>query len=312
MQLYSRIIFITIFVTYIIFFYLLIHWYVTLPPPRGPRGTICTPEVGRLGNNLFQFASTFGIAVHNDMLHVIPKTSVVNKWFDLSENRWLSIVDDDCSGGEKILESHSCIFEERLYTLPSKEKDVVLGHYLQSWKYFRNNIIQVKQQLKFKQSIRNEANVILQNVKRKHNNTVVVGIHIRRGDKANDAHTIEYGNEVPSPINIYGAMKYFDDNTTFVVTSDDMNWSRANVNNEKFKVEFVRGSNEAVDMAVLSSCDHLITTVGTYGWWAGFLLTINNGGNVFYYKWPAREGLDFRKQFDKGYVDHFLPVWKGY
>ena len=40
----------------------------------------------------------------------------------------------------------------------------------------------------------------------------------------------------------------------------------------------------AEDMALFSNYDHLITSIGTFSWWAGFY----NRGTVIYYKdWVA-------------------------
>jgi galactoside 2-L-fucosyltransferase 1/2 len=60
-------------------------------------------------------------------------------------------------------------------------------------------------------------------------------------------------------------------------------------------------------MATVTLCDHFIATVGTFSWWAAWL----TGGNVTYYKWPAREGTRFRKSFSKDYKDHYYPHWIG-
>jgi galactoside 2-L-fucosyltransferase 1/2 len=60
-------------------------------------------------------------------------------------------------------------------------------------------------------------------------------------------------------------------------------------------------------MAILALCDHFISTVGTLGWWIAWLA----GGNVTYYKWPARENSIFREAFDAEYTNFFYPNWVG-
>ncbi|ELT99702.1 hypothetical protein CAPTEDRAFT_41243, partial [Capitella teleta] len=42
--------------------------------------------------------------------------------------------------------------------------------------------------------------------------------------------------------------------------------------------------SQGEDLAILSSCDHVIMTVGTFGWWAGYL----SRGQVIYYANYAR------------------------
>jgi hypothetical protein len=35
-------------------------------------------------------------------------------------------------------------------------------------------------------------------------------------------------------------------------------------------VKYIQGTTEA-DLAMLASCDHVITTIGTFSWWSGWL-----------------------------------------
>ena len=58
-------------------------------------------------------------------------------------------------------------------------------------------------------------------------------------------------------------------------------------------------------MATLSKCQHLIMSVGTFGWWAGFL----TGGDVIYYTPPFREGAPLGRGFSED--DYYPPRWIG-
>ena len=69
------------------------------------------------------------------------------------------------------------------------------------------------------------------------------------------------------------------------------------------RCRYVGTHKAAVDLAVLASCDHIIMSTGTYGWWAAWL----TGGVVVYYKYPAREGSLYSKHFNGD--DFFPPHW---
>jgi galactoside 2-L-fucosyltransferase 1/2 len=70
-------------------------------------------------------------------------------------------------------------------------------------------------------------------------------------------------------------------------------------------VKYIAGSTE-MDMATIVECDHVIMTIGSYGWWCGWLA----GGDVVYYKRAALPGSRFAKRIN--YEDHFYPGWVGF
>jgi Glycosyl transferase family 11 len=74
-----------------------------------------------------------------------------------------------------------------------------------------------------------------------------------------------------------------------------------NVN--KIVIVFTMGYSGEVDLAILSKCNHTIMTVGTYGWWAGFL----SGGITTYYKDFPRQNSYLSSTFSK--EDFFPPHW---
>ena len=99
-------------------------------------------------------------------------------------------------------------------------------------------------------------------------------------------------------------MENFTD-VLFLVCSDNMTWTVENVKDPN--AVYIMGNSPEVDLSILSQCNHTITTVGTYGWWAGFLA----GGITLYYKHPAKENSKLRSQFTKDYSDFFYPGWIG-
>ena len=96
----------------------------------------------------------------------------------------------------------------------------------------------------------------------------------------------------------------------FIVASDDLPWVRENVRapsgvkSDRVNVTYTAATHSpGQDLAILASCDHVIMSIGSYGWWAGWL----SGGTVIYYKfWPSREAaLDIGLRPE----DHFPPEW---
>ena len=69
-------------------------------------------------------------------------------------------------------------------------------------------------------------------------------------------------------------------------------------------------STRNIDLALMSSCDGVIQSVGTFGWWAGYF-SFQGGGEVIYYK----NVFNFKRVEELKEVaveeDHFPPDWIG-
>ena len=72
-------------------------------------------------------------------------------------------------------------------------------------------------------------------------------------------------------------------------------------------IEYITTGRIELDMASLASCDHSIITVGSFGWWTGWL----TNGKVTYVKWPAKPNSTLIKQYSHDYSDYFYPNWVG-
>ena len=129
--------------------------------------------------------------------------------------------------------------------------------------------------------------------------------HVRRGYTVADEHYVRR------------AMNYVADRVTtesnatllFVVCTDDDSWARLNVRSASYPVVFASSPRRRadVDLAVLASCDHVITTVGTFSWWAGYLHR-PDGITVYYAGFP-KPGTEIGNNFHA--EDFFPPGWIG-
>ena len=274
-------------------------------------------RTGRLGNHLFQFASGYGIARLLNRTFVIGMADPILKLFIITD----VILTDRVSQirkWQRVRSKQCCAFDETVLQRADRKKgNIMVGYSLQSWKYFAHVVNEIRAQLRFQPYIQEKANDIMHEIFLKYScpscifrneSPVFIGVHIRRGDIVNQEKLQEFGY-LTAPIGyIYRAMNYYIQhfkNIIFVVCSNTMVWTK-NVfqNSSNINVEFVHGPPE-VDLAVLSSCNHSIITVGTFGWWAGFLA----GGQVIHYKYQAREGTKLRKGFSQSMDDYFLPHW---
>lgn len=264
---------------------------------------VCVVFVGGLGNNIFQFASAFGISRSLGRQMFISRTSRITKVFKINVT---FMNNDKYCKRLPLVKEHNDLFatyDDKMLTL-NISGDVRVGLYLQSWKYFTNSQTDLKKQLLFHNHITQRAKILLKSILNYKTNDriTVIGIHVRRGDMVNNklgfqVATLDY---IKTAIAVY---RNTFQNLAFVVTSNDISWCKKNLAADSTFVFF--HNRPEVDMAVLSLCDHIIMTVGTYGWWAAWL----SGGNVTYYKAPARKGTWWDNKLS--IVDHFPPHWIG-
>ncbi|XP_046548477.1 galactoside alpha-(1,2)-fucosyltransferase 1-like [Haliotis rubra] len=136
-------------------------------------------------------------------------------------------------------------------------------------------------------------------------NLTYIGIHVRRGDYMSPQ-SRRQGRITPPAKYYIHAMRYFRaifPNTLFVVLGDDGSWVNRNIGAPDVVV--VQRDSEAVDLCVLSMCNHTILSVGSFGWWAGFLA----GGTTVYYKHPYRNNTDMSRWYSNFHSDYVLPDW---
>jgi len=166
-----------------------------------------------------------------------------------------------------------------VHTTFSFDGDTLLEGYLQSYKYFDPKL---RETLRFKSNTAAEAEAALEPF---HQSRTKVGIHVRRGDIA--AKKDAYFIRLPPTQYFRNVLAYFRSNyadVQFIVASDDPTWCSKQ---PFFLADDVRVVTEkhtpAVDMAILAGCDHMVMTVGTFGWWAAYLGADAKGGEVVYY-----------------------------
>lgn len=203
-------------------------------------------EFGRLGNQLFQIASTIGIAKHNHHDYVFPDwkySKYFNKQLPL-RNNWKA----------EIVKERS--FDYNQIDLSTKGYD--LQGYFQSEKYWAHCKEDVLEYFQFTNELKNSTHE--KNKFVPFNN---VAVHVRRGDYLNlsDYHTnlsMEYYEK---------AMSNFS-NKRFIIFSDDMAFCSRYFTGDKFL--FANGS-EIEDLYLMSMCESHIIANSSFSWWGAYL-----------------------------------------
>ena len=167
--------------------------------------------------------------------------------------------------------------------LPNKH--IQLRGFYQSFWFFNHVKDAIRREFQFSNDTTHSTNIFFQStVPQEWNegNFTRVGIHVRRGDRVTE---IMYSRGfIQPPIEFfYNAMKYFlerHERVQFIIASDDIPWCKKNLIAEHIVYSEQR---YAIDMAIMSSCDHVVITLGSFSWWVGWL---NKGTTIYHVKFP--------------------------
>lgn len=297
---------------------------------------ISSPQVARLGNLMFEFASTYGIARKTGKrVHLGESNPVLSAFPKLREVALVTRSRNDSASWHTLVDNQNCAYLRWLEDAAFMPCNVSLSGYMQSFKYFVEFSDEVRKLLRFNGSIQQSTDALMKASREKaqaafaaqkatiakaENITELfwIAVHVRRGDITFKQNFIKFGyltatSEYLSKASSHFLYKYGKPHVgiVFLVFSDDIPWCKANFTvgdrkmdrNHRYNVQFVGSDDRALDLSFMSRCNATIMTVGSFGWWAAFLA----GGETFYYAYPYISGSELNKMFIID--DYYLPHW---
>jgi len=252
-------------------------------------------RLGRLGNQLFQYAALRSISLEKGCKIKIPDPQTV-EW--QSQKCYLGSFNLECEYLEpqdysriqyRFQEPHHAQFYSEVFGAPANTDFV---GYFQNYGYFSKYEDTIRKEFTLADPIRKKASVYLNNVRNSGDaNADIVSVHMRRGDNV-DGTNPEYANfygdgDVLCEDSAFGqyfypALEVFDNrNIKFLVFSggsrkgdihnqSDIEWCKENFKGDN--VYYCEGNKDLVDFEIMRQCDHNIAChMTSFGWWAAFL-----------------------------------------
>jgi hypothetical protein len=250
-------------------------------------------RLGRLGNQLFQYAALKSVALNRGLRVKIPNPHNL-KWHGQECPLHYFSLECEYLTDEDMREikyqfrepDHTKFFPE-IFTIPSKTD---LFGYFQNYQYFALHEDQIRKEFTLKEQVCEEARCYIQELRNMDNaDAEIVSVHMRRGDNTD--------GENPENINFYGngdiltrgseygnylyrAVDHFSNqDVKFLVFSGgsrkignqlDIEWCKSNFGGDN--VYYCEGNEDIVDFEIMRQCDHNITChMTSFGWWAAFL-----------------------------------------
>jgi len=239
---------------------------------------------GHLGNQLFQIASTMGIAIKNNKEFGYPKWSYndsFTKSLPLIQNlEWIALKEKQ--------------FHYDTVELDTKNYD--LEGWFQSEKYF--DIDSVKSYFQFESSL-------LTNLKIKYKDAFAkktILISIRRGDFVDH---VDYF-QLPIQYYIQALTSNFPDwsNSSLIILSDDIEYCKYHFS--FLENAFFANQLSAIEQLALSSmCDDFIISNSTFSWWCAWLGEKENSKIIR----PLHYFTDSKRKIDSD-QDYFPERWQ--
>ncbi|KAK7097150.1 galactoside alpha-(1,2)-fucosyltransferase 2-like [Littorina saxatilis] len=265
-------------------------------PPNGSGWWVEVAVTGQLGNRMFQYASLLGIAHMNGRTPYYKRSSRLDDLFHVTR-----LTSESHKGYIVVSERDFASYDPKFQTLP--EANVLCMQYLQSWKYFHFIQDEIRREFTFKRETQLAASQLLEKQAHFIGNKTKVGVHVRRGDMLSPYHVKKGYHTAPASY-VKKAMDYMRQtygDVIFLIVTQNAGWCRSELKQGDYVI--VDNAQATVHLALLASCDHVIMTVGTYGWWGGYL----SGGDVVYWWDPKESVQDPPKSVEITKPEDFYP-----
>lgn len=224
-------------------------------------------HLGRLGNQMFQYASLLGIANHKGYEYTLPPNNMnciaLYDCFELDDvNKKIS----DWSSFERISPNfHN--FDQKFFDHCQPNVDI-LG-FFQTEKYFLHIKDQIKKHYTFKKDIFIKSRELFDNL---FYNNEVISLHIRLTDN-ND-------HKIMKKINFdyyKKSLSCFDKDLPVIIFSDDIETCIRQDIFSGSRFSFSQSQNQFVDLCMMTMCKYHIISNSTFSWWGAWL---SNGEKV--------------------------------
>lgn len=256
-------------------------------------------NLGRLGNQMFQYAALRGLAAKHNYSYCLPPKNYVG------------LKDPNCAKSDvnifqcfKLKEAPSQItnyprYVERCFELDQDLWDncpdkINIWGYFQTEKYFKHIEDEIRKDFTFVDEILEPCEEYFTE---NFDNTQVISLHIRRGDYLDNPYHIVQGIDYYSK-----ALSNFERDIPVLVFSDGIEWCKEQEFFNQDRFYFSESDSTAVDLCLQSLCSYHIIGNSSYSWWGSWLA--NSKKTVAPSNWFHKELYK-----DKNTKDLYLPDW---
>jgi len=255
-------------------------------------------NLGRLGNQMFQYTSLRGLAHKHKYEYCLPPREVVATKDINCANSDISIF--ECfkipdaprmiTNNQKVMEA-TFAFDENLWN--NCPDNISLYGYFQTEKYFKHIEGDIREAFTFVDEIQIPTEEAF---KSNFGKTDVISMHIRRGDYLNTSHhpvqSIEYYEK---------GLSHMPENIPVMIFSDDIKWCKEQQLFKGDRFIFSENNSTGIDLCLMSLCSYAIIANSSFSWWGSWLS--DSKGVVAPKKWFNGSHINYNIE------DLYLPNW---
>ena len=220
---------------------------------------------GGLGNQMFQYAA--GVSALKEYPQ-FTDLRLDTSFYNAQERK---VIVNGLTGRGYDLDLFNITYNE-LEEAP--EGETMLQGWFQNIEEFANVENLIRDQFTFKVDFSDKIEDLRKEILSKPNS---VSVHVRRGDFINNptayAHNEHMGSEYYQKA--MSIIEKTNDDLTYYVFSEDVEWCKENIKNDKHEVIFVNndyaGDRDSGHLYLMTACNNHIIANSTYSWWGSFL-----------------------------------------
>ena len=223
-------------------------------------------NLGRLANQMFQYASIKGIANNCGLEFALPPENAFGTRDPMVRNsdtnlyqtfKLPSFKQEMCAHPQYVEENFAFIPE--LFTRCPDNIDLV--GYFQTEKYFKHIQYEIRKDFTFIDEVSEPCKNIWKSI---FGGADVLSLHVRRGDYV--GHT---AHPVQSMEYYKTALSYFSPDQPVLLCSDDPDWCREEFKEDRFMIS--TSGDTRVDLCLMTMCKYHIIANSSYSWWGAWL-----------------------------------------
>ena len=220
-------------------------------------------RLGRLGNQMFQYAALFAISKKCGADFCIPESKFLDEFSDHQLKKVFKLSSVKYYGHQadvpQITEG-SFSYDSYIHLNCRKNADLV--GFFQTEKYFTDIAAEITSEFAFNDEIDFYAKTYMANFK-----SPIISLHVRRGDYLKQPESFPVCR-----ISYYQkALSLFPKKYPVIVFSDDIDWCRSQKIFTDKRFIFSLDQPNSYDLCMMSYCSHHIIANSSFSWWGAWL-----------------------------------------